>query len=182
MHILLTLLMVCFPALAFAGGDGGESNLHYQVINFIVFVGILVFFGREPVRNALRDRSNKIAEEILEAQRLQQKSKAALDQYETILKDFQKERDQMLQQYRQQGENEKEELIASGKKEAERIKADAARTIENERQSLQGRIEQELVEKALQRAEEILKDNLKPKDHTRLTDEYLTQIESLSAQ
>ena len=182
MRILLTLFVMSFPTLALAGGDGGESNLHYQVINFVVFVGILVFFGRQPVRNALRDRSNKIAEEILEAQRLQQESKAALEKYETMLQDFQKERDQMLQQYRKQGETEKEELIASGKKEAERIKADATRTIENERQSLQNRIERELVEKALQHAEELLKDNLKPKDHTRLTDEYLTQIESLSAQ
>ena len=182
MHFLLTLLLVSFPTLALAGGDGGESTLQYQIINFVVFVALLVFFGRKPVQSALKERSNKIAEEILEAQRLQQESKEALAKYENMLQDFQKERDQMLQQYRQQGETEKEELIASGKKEVERIKADAARTIENERQSLQNRIERELVEEALKRAEKLLTDHLKPQDHTRLTDEYLTQIESLSAQ
>jgi F0F1-type ATP synthase membrane subunit b/b' len=88
----------------------------------------------------------------------------------------------MLQQYRQQGETEKEELIASGKKEAERIKSDAERSIENDRQSMQNRIERELVEEALKRAEVLLVENLKPQDHTRLTNEYFTQVESLSAQ
>ena len=182
MRFLLVLLMTHLPSLAFAGGGSGESTLHFQVINFVTFIFILVFFGRGPVRSALQARSNKIAEEILEAQRLQQESASALAKYEQMLEDFQKERDQMLNQYREQGEAEKEELIASGKKEAERIKSDAERSVENERQSMQNRIERELVEEALKRAEALLVEKLNSQDHTRLTREYLTQVESLSAQ
>ena len=183
MQYLLTLLMMSFSTLAMAGGDSGsEPPLYFQVINFVIFIAILVIAGRKPIRKALQDRSNKIAQEILEAQRLQTEAKDALAQYETMLKEFQQEREQMLQQYRQQGEAEKEDLIASGKKEAERIKADAERSIENERQSMQKRIERELVEEALKRAEVLINENLNPQDHTRLTNEYLTQVESLSAQ
>jgi F-type H+-transporting ATPase subunit b len=182
MRFLLILLMMSFPTFAFASGGGNESPLYFQFINFAVFIAILVFVGRKPVQDALKNRSNQIAQDILEAQRLQQEAADALAKYENMLQEFQQERDQMLQQYRQQGETEKEELIASGKKEAERIKSDAERSIENDRQSMQNRIERELVEEALKRAEVLLVENLKPQDHTRLTNEYFTQVESLSAQ
>ena len=181
MRFLLVLLTLLISSVAFAGGEG-ESTLNHQIINFVVFVSILIFFGRKGISDALKNRSNTIAEEILEAQRLQKQASDALVKYENMLTEFQAERERMLEQYRQQGEAEKEELIASGHKEADRIKADALRSAENERQSMQSRIERELVEEALKKAESLLVDNLKPQDHTRLTNEFFTQVESLEAQ
>jgi F0F1-type ATP synthase membrane subunit b/b' len=83
----------------------------------------------------------------------------------------------MLQSYREQGEKEKSELVVDGKRLAEKLQSDAERSIANELNAMQRKIENDLLTSSLAKAETLLKEKVNMMDHSRLTQDYLSQIE-----
>ena len=154
------------PALA---GGGGDSMLRDHAINFVVFVALIVIAARKPIANALNARADAITKDIQEAQTALEQAQDALAKYEGMIADLESEREALLEQYRSQGEREKQALIDEGKRDAERLAADAQRTAESELVALQRKIESELIDSALTKAEALLKEGVKAADHKRLT-------------
>ena len=54
------------PSIALAGGDVGfEFDLHgYYIIDFVVFFGALIYFGRRPIAAMLDQRHKTVAAEM----------------------------------------------------------------------------------------------------------------------
>ena len=89
---------------------------------------------------------------------------------------FETERAELINQYKTQGEEERAKLIEEGKREAQRISDNAVRAAENELAFMQQKIESELIEASLKRAQELLEKQVNFSDHRRLTQEYFKQV------
>jgi F-type H+-transporting ATPase subunit b len=176
---LLCSLLAASPALA-SGGEG-ESTLLNQSIDTLVFLTIIVLLALKPAKAAVAARSDEVAKEINAAKAAHEQARALLSKYESMIGSLESERAALLEQYRAQGEAEKAALIDEGKRDAERLAADAKRAAENELLALQRKIEVELVNAALAKAEALLKTGVGALDHDRLTQEYIKQVEQLGA-
>ena len=165
---------------AWAGGGSGESFVLDHLINTVVLVGLIAFFAGKGIKKSLQDRADQISHEIQEAQKVYAQAEDVLARYQKMMDDFEAEREQMLASYRQQGEQEKAELIADGERLAQKLKEDAQRSIQNELGAMQRKIENDLLSKSLAKAESLLKAKVNATDHSRLTQEYLTQLEKRS--
>ena len=176
--IVLTLVILLLPSLAVAAGGGGWAKLGWQAANLILLLAIIIHFGRKPISNALKARSEVISNEIDEASRLHAEAKEMLTSYEDKLAGLDDQVEAMMKQYKDAGEAEKARLIAEGEAEAERIRGEAERAAQGEFTRARAKIESEVIERALAEAEKNIVENLNASDHRRLTAEYLGQLET----
>jgi F-type H+-transporting ATPase subunit b len=176
--IVVSLIILLLPSLAIAGGEAGWARLGWQAANLFLLLAIIIYFGRKPVSNALKVRSEVISNEIDEASRLHAEAKEMLMSYEEKLAGLDDQVEAMMKQYKESGEAEKARLIAEGEAEAKRILGEAERTAQGEFIRARAKIESEVIERAIAEAEQSIVENLNPSDHRRLTAEYLGQLET----
>ena len=152
-------------------------NFFNQALTVLVLVGAAIYFAGGQIKANLKGRADELAQEINAAQGAHDQAQELLNKYEAMIAKLESEREELLNAYRAQGEEEKARLIAEGEREAERVTQDAQRQLDNELSSMQRDIERELVETSLARAEELIHSKLNLTDHNRLTEGYLAELE-----
>lgn len=172
--LVATTLLLSSPAHA---AGGGWSLIIFQAINLAILLFLLVKYAGKPLNRAIKAKAERVEKDIAEARRLHEEASAMLAEYEEKLAGLDGKAEELLEQYRQDGEQEKARLIAAAEAEAARIKSEAERSAKNEIDRARARLEAEVVDLAVEAAEQAIKDRLTPVDHRRLTADYLGQLE-----
>ena len=115
------------------------------------------------VEKSLKDYGNKI-------------SASEKENIEKKLKAFEIERDEILAQYKKEGEAEKEKIIAEANHRVQQIIEQAENTIQQEMHTARDRLKQEIVSIASQKAEEILAKEMTDKDQDRLVEDFIERV------
>jgi F-type H+-transporting ATPase subunit b len=174
------LVVLIVPAVALAGGGDSEiiqlTILH--AINLALLFVILFIFVRKPLRAFLTDRKSKVTAELEEAARLREEAAALLAEYEEKFSGLDAERDQLLADYRQMGEAERERIIQGAHEEAARIGRDAEATMAQEVDRAKAALEAEIIQVAVEIAEQTLRERLDAPTQARLVDGFLTGLAS----
>lgn len=187
----LSLAMICFAAgsMAIAAeaeaehgeGHGAEAKGWvatdtYRVMNFVVLAGVLIFLLRKPVSKTMNDRIKNIQSELEELEAKKADAEKALEENNRKLATLDKEAEQIVEQYIQQGKEAKERILEEARSSADRLEEQAKRNIENEFESARRRLQEEIIEKAIAKAEEMVKEEISKEDQERLVDEYLEKV------
>jgi len=166
---------------AHGGGHGAQSTPWGEkdtakVLNFAVLAVGLFLLLRKPVSQALSDRIKGIKEELedLESRKVQVEKQLA--DYNTKLAELDKEAEQVVAEYVRQGEEAKVRILKEAESAAEKLKEQAQKNIQNEFNQAKQSLQAEIVEKALAKAEELIKDRISAEDQDRLVDEYLEKV------
>ena len=184
---LLPLLLILMPALVIAstggdhggghgGGGGWQATDTYRVMNFAVLLALLIFLLRKPAAQFLNGRIKGIQEQLED---LEEKKKAAekkLADYNERLAKLTEESEQIIAQYKQQGEAAREKILQEAEAAATKLEAQARRTIEHEFNQAKKQLETEVLEKAIAKAEDKLKRRITDADQGKLIDEYLNEV------
>lgn len=178
--ILKVALVMILSSVAFAS-EGGDSLMINHIINLAILIVLIVFAAKKPIMEGLSNRADSISKEIEAARQALDAAQKLHDQYEEKIAALETERASMIEQYRAQGEEERQALIDEGKREAERLASDAQRAAENELIALKRKIESELIDLAMEKAEALLKSDVTGQDQKRLTQDYIKQVEDLGA-
>ncbi|MEZ4465709.1 MAG: ATP synthase F0 subunit B [bacterium] len=180
MHQRLTALLILLaasPAFAEGGEGGGWGTIIFHAINLGLLLFIIVRFAGAKVKVGLESKAANVTRDIDEAQKLHAAARARLDEYEQRMAGLDTEIAEIKAQYHAQGVAEREKLLAEAKAEAERIRKDAERSAEQEFSRLAARLEAEVVDRAMDAAEQAIREKLTPADQRRLIADYLTQLE-----
>jgi F-type H+-transporting ATPase subunit b len=175
-----------FSALAFAAEEGGEHAEHvftwkdwlWPVINFAVLVVVLFFFGRKPMAEYFRKRTELIEKSLREATEAKELAQKALSEVRTKLENADREVEAILASARKSGEKEKEMIIAEGEKLKEKILEQARTNIDFELQKAKDKIKSEAAMMALELAEKQIKEKLGQKEQEALIDDYIKRLEA----
>lgn len=81
-----------------------------------------------------------------------------------------------MAEYIRQGEEAKTRILAEAEKTAEKLEEQAKKNIEHEFQRAKDDIQTEIIDKALLKAEEIIKSKISDDDQNSLVDEYLDKV------
>ncbi|NIA08633.1 MAG: F0F1 ATP synthase subunit B [Nitrospiraceae bacterium] len=161
----------------------GLNLTHRQIWNFVWFclnfaclVYILVRFGKKPVADALNGRIESIqnAFDDLDAKRSEAEGKYA--EYERKLSGIDEQAKSILESFKEQGQAEKEKIIARAHDAAETIKAQAEFYVQQELANAKAELQSEVADMAVKMAEELIRKNLDEQDHHRLISEYLERV------
>jgi F-type H+-transporting ATPase subunit b len=167
-------------AVASSGGEGGPKGWAatdtYRVMNFTVLAVALFFILRKPVSQALNSRIDGIREQLRDLESKKEKAEKELAGYQEKLADLEQEAGKIVEEYIRQGNEARERILKEAESAAEKLEEQARRNIEYEFRQVKVKLQEEILEKALVKAEELLKAGITDDDQDRLVDEYLEKV------
>lgn len=180
--LTLALGLTAFAAAAFASGaEGGEhslpwGNFAFRIANIVIFVGLIVKFAGKKIMGALRGRSQGIQDTLssLEKRRLQ--AEKDLGEMEKRIANLEEERQQILREYREQGEAIKAALIADAQAEAALVAEHAQKTAEHELDRALEQIRAEIADLMVASAQRLLPARLTQDEQAAIVRKYLTKV------
>ena len=171
--ISFLFLVLLNPAYA---AEEWERTDTYRIMNFTALVLILFFILRKPVANFFTDRVRLIKEQLQDLERQKEEAEKKLAEYNEKLATLDSEAEKIIQQYQQQGEEARDNILKQAELVAAKMEKQARRTIESEFAQAKLKLETELFDSAVEKAEERMKSLITDDDHDRLVKEYLDKV------
>jgi F-type H+-transporting ATPase subunit b len=201
--LLLASFFLLFNGMAFASGDdhgnshetieegahgAGHSedrtadllDLLSRFINFIVLVIVLVVVVKKfKVKDMLTARIDEIKQRLDDLKKEKEETESKYQEAERKLREFEGEKQDILEQFKKEGETEREKIIAEAQRRSAQILTQAELTIQQEMQSAKKKLREGVVELAAQRAGEIMAKEMTDKDQDRLVNEFIKKVGDL---
>lgn len=181
--VFSVLVLASGTALASGGGhtDGGVlmKDFLWRCFNFAVTFGLLAYFVTKPIRKGLSGRSQDIAESLKAAEVAKAEAEAKFAEYDQKLSKATEEIEEIYQDIRREGEQERDRIIANAKEMAVKIKAEAEKSASFEVARARAELREDASRMAIEIAEELLQKKFTKKDQTRLVDEYIQKVGDL---
>ena len=185
----LTLSVLLMPAVGLCAaesghGEGsGESGTKgwvatdtYRVMNFVVLAVGLIILLRKPLSKALKSRITGIQDQLSELEEKKKKAEAELAEYNEKLSHLDKEAEKIVTEYVKQGNEAKIKILKEAELAAQKLEEQAKKSIEHEFKLAKEKLQSEIFEKALAKAEDLLRDKITTEDQDRLVGEYLNKV------
>ena len=157
-------------------GHGGLSGLLWPTANFIVLVGILYYYGRQPVTEYFASRKGQVRKDLVEAAELKAAATTQLAELEKKMHALPAE----IEALRSRGAAE---IAAEEQRIATAAAAERARLLDQTRREIDMQVrvaKRELVEHAADLAVQIagqrIESGITQADHDRLVRRYLDQV------
>ena len=136
----------------------------------------MVFLLRKPLAQALSSRIKGIKEQLEDLEASKAEAEKKLAEYNEKLAQLEKEAEKIVEGYIQQGNEAKARILKEAESAAEKLKVQARRNIEHEFEQAKLKLQKEIFETSLVKAEEIIKGKISGEDQDRIVDEYLKKV------
>lgn len=146
------------------------------IIAIFVLVFLMSYLLFEPARKMLNDRREKIQGELESAKQNMEEASRLKEEYETKLKDIDKEAESILSEARKKALNNENQIVAQAKEEAARILERAHVEAELEKQKLSDEMKQEIILVASLMAGKIVSASIDTTAQNQLIDETLKEL------
>ncbi len=170
------VLLLASPAWAAEAGQDQGWNFVLRVINFAVFLFILLFFARKPIANALRGRQEKVKQELDELEASREVAARTRAEAAELLTQAEAESKRLLQEYRIQAEAERVRILEQAETQIKHMHEQARLTIAREMIIAQEHLKKELAGAAVLAAEELLQKQITTQDRMRLNQDFLANL------
>jgi F-type H+-transporting ATPase subunit b len=157
-------------------GKGWVKTDWYRVMNFAVLAIALFLVLRKPAAQALNNRIKGISAELQDLESRKKVVENQLAQYNAKLSSLDKEAEQIVNEYIRQGEEAKVRILKEAQASAEKLKEQAKKNIDYEFEQAKLSLQKTITEKALAKAEQVIKQKITAEDQNRLVDEYLNKV------
>ena len=152
-----------------------------NIINIGALIFLMVWFGRKPMTEALRNRKQSITSEMDKARAIKKSARERLDRYEDDLDHLDDKLAELRDQYALEAANDEKRLREAMLATRDRLLADVDFRLAQADKGARDALSREALESAMSAAEQLLVDNLKDSDHDRLEAEYLDHIGGMLA-
>jgi len=182
MVVFMMLLFFCFMGVSMAsseqggGSKGWMATDTYKVMNFAVLAIGLFLLLRKPTAQALNSRIKGIKDQLDELETKKKTAEKQLAEYNRKFTQLEQEAEKLIEDYIRQGNEAKARIIDEAKKAAEKLEEQAQRNIEHEFKQAKVKLQEEILDKALVKTEEIIKNKITAQDQEKLVDEYLEKV------
>jgi len=150
-----------------------------QLINFLILLGLLIFFGYKPIRRMLDERSKRIRESMEHAEATKREYERAQTEVENQISKARGEGQAIITQAAQAGDRIKEEARQEARKEAQAILEKTRVEFRREQDKIVDELRKEFVDTAILAAERVLNETLDKGKHLRLIERTLEESAAL---
>jgi F-type H+-transporting ATPase subunit b len=169
---LAGVLLTASPAVAADGGWRPTYDLVMRWLNFLILVGVIVRYARQPVKTFLEGRSAELRIEIDTLESQKREAVATVSALRERLADSESRLAEMKARLLADGERRKQALLDQAEMESAMILKDAEHKIEGLRHQAQRMLRVELVDGAIDLAQTRLRDEIQAQDHQRFTADF----------
>jgi F-type H+-transporting ATPase subunit b len=146
------------------------------VINTAVLFGLLYYFGRRPLSEALKRRKARILQGMDDAARMKSDAETRLAEYEDKLSHIDQEIERVRSEMRQAAEAERVRVLREAGERRERMERDARLLVEHELKAARELLQREAVQLAVRAAHTVLAAKVTAADHERLARDHAEQL------
>ncbi|MBX2814196.1 MAG: ATP synthase F0 subunit B [Myxococcales bacterium] len=163
------------------GAEHASSAIDWLLVgslftNFILLFTFLIWKGAPAVADSLKKRRVQMAHDLEEAQAKQTEAETRLGQYQEKLDNLQREIDQVITSYEVEAGRDCERFESETQKAIARIERETEITIAQETRKAEAAIRAAAIEATIRLVEEKMKQQIKPTDHERLTQQYIESL------
>ena len=151
-------------------------------INVFILFFALSYFLFNPVQKVLKNRSDKIKNEIENAKSQEAKAIALKEEYEKKLADTRVEVENIMEDARKNAKKMGEDIVAEAKAEAQNIINRGNKEIEQEKAKAVDELKNQVIGISTLIASKIIKENVNVKSEDKLFEEALSEIGASSWQ
>lgn len=163
-----------------ASEHGAEFNWRFageHAVNLVILLLVLVYFLKTPIKTFLVERRSTIGREIDTAQKTITDAKAKYQEYAKRLEGIESEISSIKDSLRKQGEKEREEILKTAATASENMRKEAAESIALQTERARHEIQSEVAALALGHAEGIIRQNLGSSDKEKFISDFTKSIE-----
>ena len=178
---LLSILVLFLPtATAFAaGGDHHASfglDTIFAIINFVLLILLFYYLYRKHASGSFAKRSMNVKIDMADAAEAKKQAEAKYGEYKSRIDNLDAEIGRILAAARQDGERERESMLAEARKQAQRLLEQAELTARHEVASAKRALRREAAELAAAMAEELVKRSVTAEDQNIWVTAYIEKI------
>jgi F-type H+-transporting ATPase subunit b len=149
-----------------------ESNL----INLLIIVGALFYFGRSFLGNILKERKKKIVEAIADSETRAKDGASALAQAQQNLAQAQIKAEQILKESEASAQAAKSAILLKASQDVDRLKESAVQDLNTERERAIAQLRSRIAALALEQVESELRNNLSSSTQQALIDRSIVLL------
>lgn len=160
-----------------AGGFGVDFNiLETNLINLVIIIGVLYYFGGKFLGKTLSARQSAIKTAIVEAEQRKQEAAAALAEQQQKLAQAQTEAKKILAEAQTAAERSREEILQQSQVDVERMRTNAAQDLSSQEARVMRELQQRIAALAIERSEAALPGHLNDDLQRRLVDSSIASL------
>jgi F-type H+-transporting ATPase subunit b len=149
------------------------GQLLFPLINFVLFVALLVRFLGQPIREHFRSRAEQLRDALAAGARARDAAEALRAQLARDIADLPALRERLRSDLRAAAERERDTLLALGRQAAERIRTDARLLADHELAAARDALRNETIDEAVRQATALVRHGLRPDDQDRYVREFV---------
>ncbi|MEX1367700.1 MAG: ATP synthase F0 subunit B [Nannocystaceae bacterium] len=157
-------------------GGTGKLGLVWIIINFAVLLWILNKILFQPLIKRTQVKHDTVKAEIDKATAARTEAESVLAEYRTKLESLGGEIDALMTAAKERAEQDRKRIIAAAEREAEQIKATAVAAAERESAARRRQLEGEIIDRAVEKAESLLRQRITPADQRGMVDGYVGKL------
>lgn len=180
---LMLLTLILSPVLAFAaGGEHHEGavpvkTIIYQVINVGAIVAGLIYFLKDGVREAFKERQATYLVAAQKAEAARKAAEAERSEMAQRLSHLENTASESITRARAEAVDMKKQIITEAENLSRRLKEDAAQTAQAEVMRAKKEIRESLIKQATEAAKEQIEHQVSAADHERLQSNFIQNIQ-----
>jgi F-type H+-transporting ATPase subunit b len=155
---------------------GMIKGMMWPVVNFVVFIGAIYYYGNPLLKDYLAKRSSSIRKDLVEAAELKSTATAQLAAIESKLQALPGEVNALRARGAEEIKAEEERIAVAAAAERDRLLEQTRKEIELQVRLAKKQILEHAADLSVQLATERIKKEVTPDDQARLVDRYLDQV------
>jgi len=159
------------------GGFGFNFDiLETNLVNLVIIIGVLIYFGNKFLGNTLSSRRAAIEESIQDAERRQREAIAALGEQEQNLAQAQQKAKEIIETAQQNAAKAREDILAQAQADIERMRAVAEQDVSSQQERVMRELRQRISQLAIARVESELPNRMTPELQGSLVDKSIALL------
>lgn len=158
MKRIVPLVLFLFPALGRAseGGAGPGTDFYVYLVDFLILVIPLGVLAAPRLRALFQRRHDAVQQDLEEARAIFQQAEQRLREAESRMKHFEEDAAALMEEFRRQGQAEREALIHEGVQVAKKLEEDMEFRLSQEAKMARAEVVDALLGKAFALVEQRL--------------------------
>jgi F-type H+-transporting ATPase subunit b len=161
------------------GKGGFTSAVYWQIVSFVLLIVVLARFVKKPLASFLARRQEEIQNAMAQSAKKKEEAEALLAEWQKKVDSLNREVQDLHQRIREEGEAERKKIVSRAHEESERLRQQAIVIAEQELVKARAALKGEMVDLAVNLAETLLKETLRPQDQERLIQDYIGKVREL---
>lgn len=147
-----------------------------KLVNLLIFVGLMYYFLRRPIKEAFRARREGIRSELMRAQAERDAAVARLQEVEGRLARLDEEVEAIRANAQREAAEERARVEQATEQEMRKIREQARREIESAAKAARAELRAFTAEQSVRLAEDMIRTDIRPEDDAHLVREYVEEL------